>query len=135
DRPGDAQEELEQELAADGLVPRRDREPAPQLGAPLVGERVDVAIWLPALRLAPALGEALGGQPVQDRVDLAVALVPEVGDRALDQLLDVIAGHRTEAQHAEDRVPARIRPRRCHRALRRPIPRLTTLTAKSPAPV
>src|SRR5262249_47514681 len=134
-RPGDAQEELEQELAADGLVARRDGEPAPQLGAPLVGERVDVAVGLPPLRLPPALRGAPGRPPGQDPGDLALALVPEVGDRALDQLLDVIAGHRTEAQHAEDRVPARVRPRRCHRALRRPIPRLATLTAKSPAPV
>jgi hypothetical protein len=49
-----------------------------------------VAVGLALLLLAPALGEALGGQPVQDRVDLAVALVPEVGDRALDELLDAM---------------------------------------------
>src|SRR5262245_24746953 len=107
--PGDAQEELEQELTANGLVPRREGEPTSELGAPLVGERVDVAVGLAALFLAPALGEALGGQPVQDRVDLAVALVPEMRDRALDELLHVVAGHRAEAQHAEDRVPARVR--------------------------
>src|SRR5439155_21969269 len=80
-------------------------------------------------------GEALGGQAVQDRVDLAVALVPEVGDRPLDQLLHVVPGHRAEAQHAEDRVPARVRLRRCRqRALSKPTPRLTTLTARSTAP-
>src|SRR5207244_13596218 len=68
--------------------------------------------WLPALPLPPALGEALGGEPVQDRVDLAVALAPEVCDGPLDQLLDVVTGHGAAAQHPEDRVPARVRPPR-----------------------
>src|SRR5437870_2986926 len=96
---GVAEEELEQELAAEGLVPRRDGEPARELSTPLLGERIDVTIGLAALLFAPPRGEALGGQPIQDRVDLPVALVPEVGDRALDQLLDVVARHRAEAQH------------------------------------
>src|SRR2546428_11571390 len=81
-------------------------------------DRKDGGIRLAALPLPPALGEALGGEPVQDRVDLAVALAPEVCDGPLDQLLDVVTGHGAAAQHPEDRVPARVRPPR--RRLARP---------------
>src|SRR5439155_27197483 len=112
--PGAAEEELEQELTACGRGPSGHGEPPRELLPPLRRERVDVPIRLPALRLPPPLCEALGGEPLQDRVDLPVALVPEVRDGALDELLDVVAGHRAEAQHPKDRVPARVRPARRH---------------------
>src|SRR5437879_5287008 len=112
-------------VAEEGLVPRREGEPAREPSAPLLGERIDVTVGLAALLFAPPRGEALGGQPIQDRVDLPVALVPEVGDRALDQLLDVVARHRAEAQHPEDREAARALARGSrHRAHRGPTPRL-----------
>src|SRR5262249_61423770 len=84
--PFSAEKELQQELVAEWLLPRRHGEPARELLAALVGERVNVPVGLAALLLAPPRGEPLGGQPVQDRVDLPVALGPEVRDRALDQL-------------------------------------------------
>src|SRR5262249_19715351 len=107
DRPFGAEKELQQEVVAEGFLPRRNREPAGELLAALVSERVDLAIGLAALLLTPSLGQPLGGEPIQDRIDLPVALVPEVSDRSLDELLDVVAGHRAEAQHAEDRKAAR----------------------------
>src|SRR5438128_3167934 len=120
---GVAEEELEQELAAEGLVPRRDGEPARELSTPFLGERIDVTVGLAALLFAPPRGEALGGQPIQDRVDLPVALVPEGRDRGLDQLLDVVARHRAEAQHPEDREAARALARGSrHPAQRGPTP-------------
>jgi hypothetical protein len=47
------------------LVPRRDGEPARELLTPLRGERIDVTVGLAALRFAPTLGQALGGQPLR----------------------------------------------------------------------
>src|SRR5262249_29036804 len=72
DRPFGAEKELQQELVAEGLLPRRNREPARELLSALVGERVDLAIGLAALLLPPSLGQPLGGQPIQDRIDLAI---------------------------------------------------------------
>src|SRR5262249_31300682 len=118
-----------------GLLPGRPGEPVREPLAALVGERVNLPVGLAALLLAAPPGEPLGSQPVQDRVDLPVALVPEVRDRTLDQLLDVVARHGAEAQHPEDREAARPLARcSAHRALRRPIPRLRTLAASSTAP-
>src|SRR5262249_24685986 len=135
DSPFGAEEQLQEELVSEGLLPRRHGEPVRELLAALVGERVNLPVGLAALLLAAPPGEPLGSQPVQDRVDLPVALVPEVRDRTLDQLLDVVARHGAEAQHPEDREAARTLARcSAHRALRRPIPRLRTLAASSTAP-
>src|SRR5207244_8725977 len=111
-RAGAAEEELEQELGPNRLEPGGESEPPLELLVALGGQRVDVAIRIAVLRLTPALGAALGGEPVQDRVDLAIALVPEVGHGSLDQLFDVVAGHGAAAQRPEDRVSARVRPLR-----------------------
>src|SRR5207245_11754287 len=52
---GVAEEELEQELAAERLVSRRDGEPARELPTPLLGERIDVTVGLAALPFTPPL--------------------------------------------------------------------------------
>src|SRR4029079_12714961 len=61
-----------------------------------------------AVRFTPAPGslrrldQPRGGQPLQLRIDLAVAGAPEEPRRDLDLLLDVVPGPAAEPEHSED---------------------------------
>ena len=51
-----------------------------------------------------ALDQAGVGEAAKLGIDLAVARGPEEAGRLVDELLDVIAAHRPEAEHPEDHV-------------------------------
>src|SRR5256712_11700530 len=101
DRHLGAEEQLEQQLAAKACGPRRLSQPRAQHLSSARGEGIHLAIWLAALGLVPAPDEAVGREPAQDRGDLPEALAPEVGDARVDGLLDVVAGARPLAEHAQ----------------------------------
>src|SRR5262249_52268703 len=96
-----AEKQLEQKLAAEAFRPRGNGQPDPQVFEPARCDGVHVAIGLAWLRVAPPDDQPVGGQPAQDRVDLAEALTPEVRDAAVDGLLDVVARAGPRAQHPE----------------------------------
>src|SRR5262249_36835689 len=103
-----AEEELEQELAAEAFGPGRLAQPGAQCFASPRRDGVDLAIGLAALGLVAAPDEAVGGEPAEDRIDLAEALAPEVRDAGIDSLLDVVAGPWSRAEHAQDGVAGSI---------------------------
>src|SRR5688572_15009616 len=94
--------QLEQDLESrrrrfDGLD-----EPLPQLGKPVLRDRVDVSIGLSGSCFSPARHESLAVKPPQHRVDVPDALVPEVRERVLDFLSDVVTGSRSASEQAEN---------------------------------
>src|SRR5712692_6400979 len=103
-----AEEELEEQLAAEGFRPGREGQPGPELVQPARRDGVQVTIGFAALALVTADDQTIGGQPAQDRIDLAEALAPEVRDAAVDRLLDVVAGAGPAPEHPEHGVAGRI---------------------------
>ena len=87
-----AVEELEEHLDALPGGLRRLCQPAVQLVAAEVGDGVDVAVGLAGLVLDLARGQALFFQPLEDRVDVPVALAPEVAEALGVDALDVVPG-------------------------------------------
>ena len=99
-----AEEQFEQKLAPDGLWARGLAAPGPERLKPPLRDFVDLAFGAARAPLGAAPGEALSGEASERRIDLPVALAPEVADARGRLLPDVVARHRHEAQHAEDRV-------------------------------
>ena len=87
-----AKKELEQELIAGRVVLEGQGQPLAQAGAAGIGQGVLLAP-LPGLG-AGAAGDdqALGSQPLQGRIDLAVALAPDVADAGFDGLAQIVTG-------------------------------------------
>src|SRR5713101_8093712 len=102
--PTAPEEQLEEELAPEALVAGGGGQPGAEPLLALRGDRVHLAVRLALLSLQAALDQTLRSEVGQDRVDLPIALAPEVGDAALDALLEVIAGAGPEGEHAQDRV-------------------------------
>ena len=100
-----AVEDLEQDLDALALFGGGPRQPVGERRAAGGSDGVDAPV-------GPAVaGHDLGGrQPLrlehlEDRVEVTVALAPEVAEAGLVDLADLIAGHRRHVQQAEHGVP------------------------------
>ena len=99
-----AEAQLEEQLEPRRLGLRRLGKPASQLLPAELGELISIAPPPARLALAGAGDQPLLLEPPQDRVDLAVALVPEVPEVALDVHLHRVAGLEAHAEHAEHGV-------------------------------
>src|SRR3954453_13755091 len=97
------EEKLQQTLVAQPEPVGVHGEPRLELPAPRRRQPVDVAPS-PPLRARLALDQAVRGEPSQLGIDLPIARGPEEAGGLVDQRLDLVAGHRPPAQHAEDHV-------------------------------
>jgi hypothetical protein len=94
--------EPEQRFVAGDLHLRRLGKPLVQQIEALLRDRVDLAVGLASLALGLPDGEAFGRKLLENRVDLPVALVPEVREQAADELLEVVARAGAEREQPED---------------------------------
>src|SRR5687767_1655904 len=93
-----AEEELQQQFAAEALVPGGGGEPSLQLFAPARRERIQLPVRLALLARVGALRQPLVRQLAEHGIDLPITLTPEMRDRSLDPLLQVIPRPRPQAQ-------------------------------------
>src|SRR5258708_4821699 len=98
------EEEFEQKFAPCGFIPGRLLQPLLQSGFSSGRDRVDLALGTSGSLCAALLNDqAFYRQVFQQRIDAAIALIPEMPDAAFDELLDVIARAGLEAKHSKQR--------------------------------
>ncbi len=101
-----AKEEFEQDLYPSYLVFPRFGQPVSESVPSFAGQGVDIAVWFSGLLLGMAAGQALFGELLEDGVDLPVALAPKVANADFDEFFDVVPGHGSIAEYAQDGVLA-----------------------------
>src|SRR5207244_7584722 len=77
-----SEEKLEEQFVSYRSGSRRLREPPAQHRHALSSDLVDLPVGTPDTADRAPPRQALGGEPAERRVDLAVALIPEVADAA-----------------------------------------------------
>ena len=107
-----AEEHLDHERVAqvgggDGLA-----RPALELVAAVLCEAVDLAVRAVLLDGDLHIDEAVLFERLERRIDLAELGVPEVLDRRVEELLQLVAGHRLVGQETEEGVLQRHAPSR-----------------------
>src|SRR5208337_5182956 len=94
-------EQLQQQLVARHFVARRLLEPLAQPLTPRLEQRVHLAIGPAGLALDVRFDQSCLLELLERRIDLTVALAPEMTDRLLDRLLEVVARLVLEVEQAE----------------------------------
>src|SRR6266566_1684935 len=92
-------EQLEQDLNASHQVLGGFGQPLLQCLPSFAGEGIHVALWFSLLLLSVAAGQSFRSELLKDRINLPIALVPEVTDALLDELFNGIPRHWTIAEH------------------------------------
>lgn len=97
-----AQRQSQECFVTGNLNLRRLGKPFVEKLEPLLGDRVNLSVGFAALPLRFADRETLSRELFEDRVDLPIALAPEVRQKPTNELLDVVSGAWPECEETKN---------------------------------